>query len=109
MDITPTNKQDPEKMAQLSHFNVLLVNDDPISLGVLEAIFSMRVGLPPSNIKMAYNGLEAYKMSINTQFDLVIMDVNMPVMSGPEATAKIKNFFLASALNGLDPEVLIGE
>jgi PAS domain S-box-containing protein len=39
---------------------------------------------------MAINGLEAVELSENRDYDLVLMDINMPVLGGIEAMKKIK-------------------
>lgn len=40
--------------------------------------------------RIAENGLEAVKMVKKYKFDLILMDVNMPVMNGMEASREIR-------------------
>ena len=69
--------------------NLLIVEDNIINQKVLTNILNQS-GM---NITLANNGLEAVKL-INHQgksaFDLVLMDINMPVMDGYTATQKIR-------------------
>jgi len=46
--------------------------------------------IPSANVFKAYNGEEAFEQVTVTNFDLVIMDLNMPVMGGLESCALIK-------------------
>ena len=41
------------------------------------------------NVTVTVNGLEAYEAACERPFDLILMDINMPVMNGLEATDKI--------------------
>lgn len=43
------------------------------------------------DVEIAQNGQEALKMIHNSHFDLVLMDMQMPVMGGLEATAAIRS------------------
>lgn len=66
--------------------SVLLVEDDPLNQEVfrrtLEAVGVM--------VSVAGNGREALAMLEGKRFDLVLMDLNMPVMGGYEAVEKIR-------------------
>jgi CheY-like chemotaxis protein len=67
--------------------NVLLVEDSPIiqkvTVGFLE-----RWG---HSVTLAGNGLEALQLCKAQRFDLVLMDIEMPVMNGLEAAAAIRD------------------
>ncbi|KAI1759485.1 hypothetical protein GGR53DRAFT_142077 [Hypoxylon sp. FL1150] len=84
---------------------VLLVDDNAINLKLL-VTFMKKIKLPYAE---AMNGLEAlnrYKESINEPFDFVLMDLQMPVMDGLEATRQIREFEQEHAPN-LSPSTII--
>jgi CheY-like chemotaxis protein len=66
--------------------NILLVEDNivnvTLAMGILE-----KAG---HTITIAYNGVEAVQTMSKQSFDLVLMDVRMPVMDGLEATRIIR-------------------
>ena len=64
-----------------------------MSILVLKTLFKNNIGIPAANLIEATNGLEAYQKATIINFDLILMDLNMPVMSGLEATKKIRAFF----------------
>jgi PAS domain S-box-containing protein len=66
--------------------NVLLVEDNLINQGVAKALLA-RLGL---TVKVANNGAEAVDLFCAEAFDLVLMDCQMPVMDGFEATRHIR-------------------
>ena len=65
---------------------VLLVEDNPINQGVAKAMLA-NLGL---QCQLASDGLQAVERVRSADFDLVLMDCQMPVMDGYEATAAIR-------------------
>ena len=68
------------------HANVLLVEDNPINQMVAQKMLE-KVGIKP---QLANNGLEALKLLNEQEFDLVLMDCQMPEMDGFDATREIR-------------------
>ena len=66
---------------------VLLVEDNPINQGVAKAMLN-KLGL---QYQVAGDGAQAVDRVREFDFDLVLMDCQMPVMDGYEATAAIRN------------------
>ena len=60
---------------------------------ILHRIFTIKIGFNPDNIDQAYDGLEAQKKAQIKNYDLIVMDLNMPVLDGFTATKNIKNFY----------------
>lgn len=66
--------------------NVLVVDDDSIVRLVHNRILA-RAGY---TTMQAQNGVEAVGLARQHAFDVILMDLNMPVMNGLEATEKIR-------------------
>ncbi|MNX90526.1 Autoinducer 2 sensor kinase/phosphatase LuxQ [compost metagenome] len=66
--------------------NVLVVEDHPVNRMILEAW----MGSAGHRTSTAENGQLAVDLARNQRFDLIIMDVNMPVMDGLTATRLIR-------------------
>lgn len=66
--------------------NVLIVEDNPINQKILEAFMKKR-NIRSDNAK---NGLEAVKKWKTGGFHLILMDIQLPIMSGLEATKEIR-------------------
>lgn len=68
------------------HMDVLVVEDHPVNRMILEAW----MGSAGHRTSTAENGQLAVDLAKNQRFDLIIMDVNMPVMDGLTATRLIR-------------------
>lgn len=67
---------------------ILLVEDDPINRMVATAALeSMNV-----DVTVAENGQEGVDAFMAAEFDIVLMDCQMPIMDGYEATGRIRTF-----------------
>lgn len=79
------SKEEAEKL-WLPDVKVLLVDDDEVSLEVAEKT------LEKFEIKVdtATSGVAALDMVLNGEYDVVFMDVSMPVMSGIDAMKEIR-------------------
>ena len=72
--------------AELKKYWALLVDDTPTNLFLLETI-CQSVGLP---YRTAENGREALELCRQQRFDLIFMDIQMPIMDGYTAIREIR-------------------
>lgn len=70
-----------------SKLNFLIVEDDDVNQMVLKSYLTH----PKIELTLAETGLEAVEAFRRQHFDLVFMDVSMPVMGGEKATQIIRN------------------
>jgi len=70
----------PRNLPPNKDINILLVDDDPIVLKLLESILAAR----GYNYDVAGDGLQAVEKMKRQSFNIVITDINMPNMNGME-------------------------
>lgn len=66
---------------------ILIADDNEVNTFVLSQFLS-RMGL---SVEVASDGEEATQKALSDEFDLVLMDLNMPILDGNEAAVKILN------------------
>jgi len=83
-----TNREDvtAEYNKKIKGMKILVAEDNHINRKIAKAIFDP----VDVSIKFAVNGKEALNMSNAEIFDVILMDVQMPVMDGFEATGLIR-------------------
>jgi len=91
----------------MENVRILLVEDEK------KIADSLKKGLSEHNyiVELAYDGIAGRKLFENNHFDLVILDINLPGMSGIELCRKIRNrnpgvpVVMLTALNALDNKI----
>lgn len=96
----PQGQWTDEMFDQLKNISVLLVEDNEFNRMVAED--TLRRLLPDIKIDIAENGEEAIDKVRENDYDLVLMDIQMPVMNGVDATR-----FIRSRLSGKKKDVQI--
>jgi len=81
----PMKREEPHELTAFPNMNVLVAEDDNINQ---KLIFNILKNLK-ININIASNGREAFEFFKENRYDIVLMDIEMPIMSGVEATLEI--------------------
>ncbi len=68
--------------------NILVVEDNPIN----QQIFRLMIVSNNWDCTIVSNGQEAVDITQQKKFDLIFMDLNMPVLDGIEATKVIRQY-----------------
>jgi len=83
-----TTREETERaLSQVKGRSVLLVDDSEINRLLLNRILSNQ----KMHVTLADNGEEAIRKAIDSDFDVILMDVQMPVMDGRTATRTLRS------------------
>jgi two-component system, sensor histidine kinase len=75
-------------MNSISSFNLLLAEDNLLNQRVASLVLK-QMGV---QFDIASNGKEAVELAIKKKYDLILMDIHMPVVDGLDATRQIREF-----------------
>ena len=73
---------------RFENLHILVAEDNPINQKLIKKVLE-GLGI---RVTLANNGEEAYHMRMQNDYDMIFMDIQMPVMGGVEATHKIIEF-----------------
>ncbi len=77
----------PSRLPSFEGFRILLAEDNFVNQEVVRGFLEGT----SADLVVAKNGALALELFSQSDFDLVLMDVNMPVMDGLEATRALRN------------------
>lgn len=96
---------DHAEPSQLSDIRILIVEDAPD----LRSLFRLVLEEMGARVATAGNGLECLEMVRREPYDLILMDIQMPVLGGYEATRRLRQAGLTIPIIALTAHAMKGE
>jgi len=87
--VTNAHASKAKKVQSYAHLKVLVVEDIKLSQEFLKEMFKVFFAL---TIEVAENGLIGVQKAEENHYDIIFMDIQMPVMNGLDATREIRKF-----------------
>jgi CheY-like chemotaxis protein len=82
--------------------NILLVGDTEVN----QQLITLNLEQTGANVDLAANGLEGLQKALSVQYDLVLMDIQMPVMDGKEAMKSLLQLGVSSPAYALTANIM---
>lgn len=95
-------------LSNKTHLKILIVEDNKINQMVTKKLLDKS----DHNCQIAENGLEAINLVKKHSFDLILMDIHMPILNGFEASKKIRELGILTpiiALTASDKNEILNE
>ena len=99
LDVDKSKEQKDLSEKTIKGLHILLAEDNELNMEIAEFMFQKE----GAEVTKAWNGLEAveiFEKSSPGEFDVILMDIMMPVMDGLEATRQIR------AMDRLDAKMI---
>ncbi|KAI9294892.1 CheY-like protein [Neoconidiobolus thromboides FSU 785] len=84
-------EEDKLEIEKMEKIKILIVDDNIIYQKLLKRTLTKYYSI--TNIVTVENGVQALQLLQRQSFDLVFMDIDMPIMNGIECTKVIRNLF----------------
>ncbi|WOH37336.1 two-component sensor histidine kinase BarA [Thalassotalea fonticola] len=84
--IEKTADESKQSINEKLPLTVLAVDDNQANLKLIQSLLTQKV----ANVTLAKDGREAFNLCCQDKYDLILMDIQMPVMDGITAMKKIK-------------------
>lgn len=81
MQLEPIEHNQSNEMPSLAHISILVAEDDENIREIL-GFFLTSCG---ANVEFAENGLQGVQMALQKKFDIILMDLSLPIMNGQRA------------------------
>ncbi|KAI8063699.1 CheY-like superfamily, partial [Gilbertella persicaria] len=81
----------PPHTVHSPRLHILLVDDNSINLQVLSRLLNMHLNDVIEHLELVKSGIRALEILKCRPFDLVLMDIDMPIMNGIETTKHIRS------------------
>ncbi|KAI8883921.1 hypothetical protein K501DRAFT_333051 [Backusella circina FSU 941] len=79
------------RLTATSNYNILIVDDNPINLNILKKCLQLLLAGHIDRLELASDGVKALEKLNARPFDLVLLDIDMPVLNGLETTRYIRH------------------
>ncbi|EIE77561.1 hypothetical protein G6F55_012772 [Rhizopus delemar] len=88
----------PSHTIRSPRLHVLLVDDNSINLQILSRMLSTHMSDVFEHIELVKSGVKALDVLKRRPFDLILMDIDMPILNGVETTRQIRSSSSSSIL-----------
>lgn len=85
--------------------NILLVEDTLVN----QELISFNIKLTGANLDLAENGQEAVEKALQNKYDLVLMDIQMPIMDGKQAMEMLSSLGYQDPVYALTANVMTND